>query len=132
MEVASGIVDFTAIGIKLSTTLYTFASLVSYADKDMSAIADDIALTSNVPSKVGTFLQAKDTITVASQSAIGDANSILSRCREAFADIENLVPKGKSTEQGGIKRFSKRTNLLWAYKGPRTELLKEEVRKPEE
>lgn len=90
----------------------------------MTDIVRDVALTSNVLEKVGNFLQDKDIVAVTSQSALQDASSILSKCRDAFADIDDILHQGNSAELDGARRFSKRAILLWAHKGPRTELLK--------
>jgi hypothetical protein len=70
------------------------------------------------------LVQEGDTIADTSTLAIQDARSILFGCRDAFANIVNTLHKSNSAEQNGTRRFSKCLNLLWAHKGPRTELLK--------
>lgn len=130
MDVASGIIGVASVGVKLSTTLYTYASSVANADKDMTDIAGDVALTSNVLNNVGTFLQDPDTIAIASGTALTDASSILKRCRDAFTEIEALISKsdkpGHVGENWGRKP-SKRAIFAWPLKSSRAELLKKRL-----
>lgn len=124
MDVASGIIGVASIGIKLSTTLYTFANSVASADKDMKDIAGDVALTSNVLNNVGSFLKDPKTIAIASETAITDAISILDRCKDAFGEIQTIVDqKGKNSETG-MKKSTTRAKFMWPLKSSRVELLK--------
>jgi hypothetical protein len=122
MEVASAIIGVAAVGVQLSTALYTFAIAISSAEQDVTSIAGDIALTSNVLQSVGFFLKDKDTAAIASKNALQDAEGILKRCRSTFGEVQEIIDK-TSKVRNGDRAVSKRAQFLWPLKGTRMELL---------
>lgn len=124
MDVAVGIVRMAGVGTKLSTALMCYAGGVADADKNMTAIAGDVALTSNVLASVGNFLKERDNETVATPSALKDAQAILTRCHDTFEEIKAIVDKTAKTDDVGNCKTSKRARLIWPVKSNKAELLK--------
>lgn len=124
MDVAVGIVRMAGFGTKLSTALMCYAGGVADADRNMTAIAGDVALTSNVLASVGNFLKERDNETVATPSALKDAQAILTRCHDTFEEIKAIVDKTAKTDEGGIRKTSRRARLIWPVKSNKAELLK--------
>ena len=124
MDVASGIIGIAAAGVQLSTALYNYASSVANAGKDMEEVAGDVALTANVLSSVGSFLQDEHNVAVASANAIADARKILVRSESTFQEIRSMVEKKDRAKEDGKKRLSTFTKATWPFKGSRLELLK--------
>jgi len=120
MDAASWILALASTGVKLSTALYSLGSVISYAEKDMSDIAGDVALTSTLEHS----FEIKIRVRFATPSALQDAESIVKRCKDSFADIKVIVDKDVVVEEEGKRRTSKRAKLAWPLKSSRTELLK--------
>jgi hypothetical protein len=123
MDVVSSIVRIAAVGTRLSTTLLSYSNAVADADKNMARIAGDVALTSNVLRSVGNFLKEKDNDTVATPSALEDANSMLKGCNDIFAEIKEIIDKNAKTNVDGRQGLKKRAKLSWPANSQHVELL---------
>ncbi|TID27059.1 phosphorus acquisition-controlling protein [Venturia nashicola] len=123
MDVAVGIVRMAGVGTKLSTALMFYAGGVADADKNMTAIAGDVALTSNVLASVGHFLKERENSSMATPSALMDAQAILTRCHNTFEEIKGILDKTAKTDESGARKTSKRARLIWPVKSNKAELL---------
>ena len=124
MDLTSSILAVATVGVKLSTTLYSYSSGVLKAEKDITDIAGDVALTSNVLNRVGDFMKQHASLQIASNDAVRDAQSIIQRCGSIFSEIENgLSKRMKSRKDGGLSGVSIFGKASWPLKGQRVELL---------
>ncbi|KAE9966743.1 hypothetical protein EG328_008646 [Venturia inaequalis] len=112
------------VGTKLSTALMCYAGGVADADKNMTAIAGDVALTSDVLASVGDILKQREDKAVATPSAVKDARAILTRCHDTFEEISCLINRKDGTDVDGKRRGSKRAQLIWPIKSNKAELFK--------
>jgi hypothetical protein len=126
MDVAAELLVVARSGGKLSSVLYTAATSSVRTNKDLTDIAGDVALTSNALTDVGKFLGEKQSLTVASQSAIQDANAILKRCHDAFKEIQELAAKNLGGD-GRSTKYSSHGKLRWPLRGMQLELLKKRL-----
>ena len=124
MDITSSIIAVATVGVKLSTTLYSYSNGVAKAEKDITDIAADVALTSNVLKRVGDFMKQNTDVPVASEDAVRDAQSIIQRCERIFSEIENGFSKRiKPNKNGASPAVSLFGKATWPLKGPRMELL---------
>ncbi|KAI9683255.1 MAG: hypothetical protein M1822_006120 [Bathelium mastoideum] len=124
MDLASSIIAVATVGIKVSTTLYSYSNGVVKAEKDITDIAADVALTSNVLNRVGGFMKQHAGLPVASDDAVRDVQSIITRCEAIFGEIDNDFRKWMRPNKDGSSQtvgiFGKAT---WPLRGKRVELL---------
>ncbi|KAF2492949.1 hypothetical protein BU16DRAFT_529203 [Lophium mytilinum] len=120
----ASIIGIAGAGVKLSTTLYTFAESSSRADQDITDIAGDVALTANVLDSVGNVLKEEDTRCLASKAALNDAENILKRCETVFGDIRQVVEKRTKIGKDGKKSITTLGRLAWPLKEQRVELMR--------
>ncbi|KAI9653159.1 MAG: hypothetical protein M1821_007699 [Bathelium mastoideum] len=124
MDLASSIIAVASLGVKLSTTLYSYSNGVVKAEKDITDIAADVALTSNVLNKVGDFMKQHAGLPVASDDAVRDAQSIIQHCKTIFAQIEDGFSRRMKPDKDGVSRtVSIFGQVTWPLKGKRVELL---------
>ena len=121
---AASIIQIAGAGVKLSTALYTYVGSAARADQDISDIAGDVALTSNVLDCVGTVFKEDDSKSVISKRAVEDASGIIKRCEAVFEEINQLVEKRRKTSKDGKKTTSTFGKLMWPMKEQRVELLR--------
>ena len=120
----ASIIQISGAGVKLSTALYTYIGTAVRADQDISDIAGDVALTSNVLDCVGKVFKEDDSKTVISKRAIDDASSIIKRCEGVFEEIHQLIEKRRKVNKDGKKCTSTFGKLMWPLKEQRVELLR--------
>lgn len=120
----ASILSIAGAGVKLSTTLYTFAESASRADQDIADIAGDVALTANVLDSVGNVLKENETKCLASKAALNDAESILKRCESVFGDIRQVIEKRTKIGKDGKKTITTLGRLAWPLKEQRIELMR--------
>jgi hypothetical protein len=120
----ASIVSIASAGVKLSTTLYTFAESASRADQDVTDIASDVALTANVLDSVGIVLKEDETKCLASKAALNDADNIIKRCEAVFGEIRQIIEKRTKVGKDGKKTVTTLGRLAWPLKEQKVELMK--------
>ncbi len=127
----ASVIQIASTGLKLSTTLYSFAETVSTADKSITHIAKDVSLTSAVLSELGSNLERDKWSGIASENAIATAEEIVLECSKVFREIEvalgksigNVAAKKPSTGKYGISKHVLE-RLRWPFLQPKMELLR--------
>ena len=128
---AASVIQIASTGLKLSTTLYSFAETVSTADKSITHIAKDVSLTSAILSELGSKLELDKASGIASENAIATAQEIILECSKIFKEIEVALGKSIGNEAArkantGKYRIGKHVleRLRWPFLQPKMELLR--------
>ncbi|KAG7006644.1 hypothetical protein G7Y79_00013g034160 [Physcia stellaris] len=79
------------VGLRLSTTLFTFAETVVSADKIVSAVSKDVSLTSSVLRELAKILDKADRDEAFSDGALDSALAIVKECSDVFAEIDRML-----------------------------------------
>jgi len=96
----ASIVGIAAAGAQISMTLYKLGSTVGSAKRDVNKVAASIATFCSVLQQLASTLEKARSARF-SISAIGTTQEILDRCQELFSEIEEVVKKLETGEQGG-------------------------------
>jgi hypothetical protein len=124
LGVAASIIQIAGTGAKLSIALYDFIGSAARADQEITDIAGDVELTSNVLDSVGRVFETEDAQSIVSKKAIQDANSLIRRCGAVFNDISEVVEKRRRVSKDGKRSLSMMGKLAWPLKEQRIELLR--------
>lgn len=115
----ASILQVADVGLRLSTTLFTFAETVASADKTVSAVSKDVSLTSSVLRELGKILDKGHCDEAYSDDAIDSAVAIVRECSDVFAEIDRMLieklPKLGSQRKG---KASKITMALERFRWP--------------
>ena len=129
MEFTASVIGVAAVGVQLSTTLYTYANGVSRASKDINDLAYDIALTSSVLQRVGALLQ--ESSTSRSDIDIGNAlqitSQVITSCERIFDEVRASLEKIARPDAYGSISYSMLGRLKWPLKERRMELLRKRL-----
>ena len=128
----ASIIQVADVGLRLSTTLFTFAETVASADKAVSAISKDVSLTSSVLMELANILRADNGPRAYSNSAVDSAIAVVDECSNVFQEVDSIlieklpkltsIRKGKATRTtAALERFK------WPYLQPRMNLLRSNI-----
>ena len=122
-SVTATVVGLAGAGIKLATTMYTYAETVYNADKSVRDVAMDVSLTSSALKELGDFLQEQQKHNLVSKNAFATAKEAMKGCEEVFSEIDTAL-------QGSVKRGveSKILNIRGKLKWPLAEKRMEYLR----
>lgn len=124
MGLAASVLQIGGAGAKLSIELYNFISTASRADKEVTYIADDVELTSNVLSEVGKVLSSDDAKKLVNQKAVQHARDLIKQCEEVFNELNDVVQKARRPDRNGKLRIGLRAKIGWPMTEQRVELLR--------
>ncbi|EON69979.1 hypothetical protein W97_09244 [Coniosporium apollinis CBS 100218] len=123
VSIVASVVGIASAGIKLSTTLYTYAETAFHADGSIKDIARDVSLTSSVMGELGTLLQQDTKVNLCSQSALQTITKAVTGCNTVFNQIGDALEKSLKKTQDGKKKLSALQRLKWPLLEPRMRLL---------
>ena len=121
---AASVFQIGGAGAKLSIELYNFISTASRADKEVTHIADDVKLTSNVLGEVGKVLASDDAKKLVNQKAVQHAKDLIKQCEEIFNELNDIIQRARRPDANGKLRISFKTKMSWPMKEQRVELLR--------
>ena len=114
----ASIVQVADIGFRLSLRLYAFGETVVSADRSISAISNDVSLTSSVLKELGSIL-ANDTSRIYSDDAIKTADAVVRACSKAFKDMDDmLLQKLPHLHAGDVEKQSRASLILERLRWP--------------
>ncbi|KAF1983333.1 hypothetical protein K402DRAFT_177475 [Aulographum hederae CBS 113979] len=141
ISIVASIIGISSAGIKLSTTLYTYAETAFNADKALVDVARDVSLTSSVLGELGSILDIQESgegdgnekrkrKNALSPTALKSAGEAVEGCRKVFGEIEGVVGamiggngKGNGAKTGKTVKMGMAKRLRWPLKEPRIRLL---------
>lgn len=115
----AAIVQVADVGVRLSTTLFTFVETVANADRVVTAISKDVSLTCAVLRELANILEKDNGPQQYSTTAVDSAVAVVNECSDAFKETEKLL----------IEKFPK-LSLRCKNKASRTTLALERIKWP--
>ena len=124
----AAIIQVAEVGLRLSTTLFTFAETVAKADKAVNAISKDVSQTSSVLTELADILKKDNGPRAYSSKAVDSAIAIVKECSETFLEFENLLIEKVPNLSSRNRTKASRTvvameRFKWPYLQPRMNLL---------
>ena len=92
LGIIASIVQIADIGLRLGLRLYTFGETVASADRSISAVSNDVSLTSSILKELGRTLE-EDKAGICSSNAVKTAEAIVRECSKAFQEMDDLLLK---------------------------------------
>ncbi|KAL9036914.1 MAG: hypothetical protein Q9180_004022 [Flavoplaca navasiana] len=140
VSIAASLVGLGTAGCQIAIKMYTLASQISTASQRITAVSNDISMTSGVLKELGEFI-AKDTgdegIAIFSQSGLETTKSSAAVCESIFNEIEGaakeaseqLRTREKTRDRivGKIK-LSRSEKVKWPFLQPSIESLRIDLR----
>ena len=125
-------IQIASTGLKLSTTLNSFAETVSTAGDTITHIVKDFTLTAAVLSELGSYLGQDKQSGVASTNALTTAEEIAHECKKILEDID--VKLGDSMKKASGTKYSTSQlaleRLRWPFLQLKMELLRSDLERP--
>lgn len=123
------ILQIADVGLRLSTTLFTFAETVASADKAVSSISKDVSLTSSVLRELASILQKDIGPRSYSNAAVDSAIEVVREYSGVFQEVEStLIEKLPKLSSRAKDKGSRLTIALerfkWPYLQPKVDLLR--------
>lgn len=112
LSIIASMIAVSEAGMKISKSLYYFASALRSSVDDIERLAFEIDTFSSVLDDLRSWLQ--DNRQVISQSALDTANKLLRRCKKTFADIKKMIGTG-ADENYDPPRFWSRMRFVFQY-----------------
>ena len=122
----AAVIQIDDTGLKLSTTLYSFAETVSTADRSITHIAKDVSLTAAVLNELSVNLEQDTQSGVASGSALATAEEVVLECKKIFEDINTRLGEGIKKVNSNKYDMARpvRDRWRWPFLQPKVELLR--------
>ena len=115
----AAIIQVADTGLRLSTTLFTFAETVAHADKSINTISKDVSLTSAVLKELANILTQDKSTRAYSDTAIESAIAVVNECSGLFQELHSmLVEKLPKHSSGPRVKVSRTTLALERLKWP--------------
>ena len=92
LGILASITQIADIGLRLSIRLYAFGETVASADRSISAISNDISLTSSVLRELGNAMN-RDKEKSYSKTGIKTAEAVARECSKVFQEMDSLLLK---------------------------------------
>ena len=123
------ILQIADVGLRLSTTLFTFAETVASADKAVSSISKDVSLTSSVLRELADILRQDKGPQAYSNSAVDSAVGVVRECSDVFQEVEDILIEKLPKLSSRCKDKKSRTTaawerLKWPYLQPKINILR--------
>lgn len=129
LSVAASVLEVAGAGLKLATTLYTFAETVFHADKELKNVARDLSLTSSVIKELGTVLEQDQASRICSQNAIQTAKDTIQGCQDVSREIDAAMQRSLRSENKSKPSVPFLRRLIWPLKERRMELIRSNLEK---
>lgn len=114
----ASIVQVADVGLRLSLRLYAFGETVASADRSISAISNDVSLTSSVLKELGNLLKS-DTSRIYSDNAVKTADAVVQECSRTFQEMdEMLLKKVPHLHTGDTAKQSRASLILERLRWP--------------
>ena len=140
VSIAASLVGLGTAGCQIAIKLYTLASQISTASQRITAVSNDISLTSGVLKELGEFI-AKDTghegTAIFSQNGLETTKSSAAVCENIFNEIEGAAKEASEQLRTREKtrdrfvgkiRLSKSEKIKWPFLQPSIESLRIDLR----
>jgi hypothetical protein len=114
--VAAGF-NIADVGVKLSTSLYTYAESARKAGQAVKDIARDVALTAAVIRQLKSLIDQD--VGLIDDAARKTADDVISGCETVFSEIEAAVERTTTKNSEGAIVVSRLQKLKWPLKQPR-------------
>ena len=116
----AAIIQVADSGLRLSTTLFTFAETVANADRTISSVSKDVSLTSVVLKELANILQQDEGPRAYSDTAIQSAIAVVNECSASFQELHSILieklPKHSSRGRDDVSRTSLTLeHFKWPY-----------------
>ena len=131
--IIGSLLSIADIGIRLGIRLYTYANTVAQADRNISALSQDITTTSSVLRLLGETLEKGFELNLCSEEAFRTASNAVNGCSNVFQEIEGLLTDGiamkTNTGEATNRSSAVRQRLTWPFMEPRIQLLSTNLEK---
>ena len=91
----ASIIQVADAGLRISQTVYTYVDSVKSSDKRLKDVADHLKVTSEVVRHVAELFQDDGFGKNVGGKEIATANECVSKCNEAFSEVEDYVKNAK-------------------------------------
>ncbi|KAL9058453.1 MAG: hypothetical protein Q9162_001748 [Coniocarpon cinnabarinum] len=129
LSISASIVSVAGAGIKLSTTLYTYAETAFRADESLKSIAQEVSLTSAVINELASILKQDDGPQICSENAVQTARDTIVGCKEVFEEINAALQQSLKSATPSKPRISTIGRLVWPLKEQRMQLIRSNLDK---
>ena len=128
----AAIIQVADSGLRLSTTLFTFAETVASADKTISSISKDVSLTSVVLKELANILKQDEGPRAYSDTAIQSAIAVVNECSKSFEELHSILveklPKHSSRRRDEVARTTLALERFrWPYLQPKINVLQSNI-----
>ncbi len=120
----ASVLQIGGAGAKLSIELFNFISSASRANIDITHIAVDVEVTSNVLGNVGRVLKEDDAKKLVNQDAVQHARRLINQCDEVFNELSDVVEKARKPGRDGRMRVGFKAKMTWPMREQRVEPLR--------
>ena len=141
VSIAASIIGIATAGVQVSIKLVTLATQISTSSDRVSAIGNDISLTSSVLRQLGDLLAQKTTdgdICILNKSGLESTKTAAAMCEKIFSEIETELKKaseqvrrykpGIGKMRGQKIELSKTEQAKWPFLQPRIDGLRTDLR----
>ena len=141
VSIAASIIGIATAGAQISIKLITLSTQISTASDRVSAIGNDISLTSNVLLQLGDLMPQKTAdagISILSEEAIETTKTAATMCEKIFSEIEKEIKRaseqlrrykpGLGKLHGQKIELSKTEKAKWPFLQPSIDGLRAELR----
>lgn len=90
LGIIASIIQIADVGLRLCLRLYTFGETVASADRSISAISNDVSLTSSVLKELGRTMGGEKG-RIYSDNAVKTAETVVKECSKVFQEMESLL-----------------------------------------
>ena len=124
----AAIIQVADTGLRLSTTLFTFAETVASANRSINTVSKDVSLTSAVLKDLANILSHDNNLQTFSDTAIESAIAVVNECSGLFQELHGMLieklPKHSSRHKDKVSRTTLALERLkWPYMQPKMNLL---------
>ena len=141
VSIAASIVGIASAGVQVSIKLVTLAAQISTASDRVSAIGNDISLTSGVLHQLGELMTQKSTddgVSIFNQNGLETTKTSAAMCERVFKEAEKEVKKaseqlrnykpGRGRMSGEKIELSTTEKAKWPFLQPKIDTLRADLR----
>ena len=139
VSIAASIVGIASAGVQVSIKLVTLATQISTASDRVSAIGNDISLTSGVLHQLGELMTQKTTddgVSIFSQGGLESTRASAAVCEKIFLQVEREAKKASEQLRdckqgrftGGKIKLSRAEKAKWPFLQPSVDTLRADLR----
>jgi hypothetical protein len=128
LSIVAAVLGIADLGGRVSVKIYTFGQRVYGANRSLTDISNDVALTCNVLRELGDNLKRDEKSRLCSTSAVSTTEEIITDCSKVFKELEDALDKTVRSCGPDISskdRFLKLAGKFkWPFLEPKMELLR--------